>query len=297
MLLEFAAGSVIYKPRSGDGEWEWFSFLHGMNAFSFRPGLRTARVLRRKSYCWMERIEPAPCADEAAARRFYRRIGGMIGAAYLLRAVDCHRDNLIAAGEYPVLVDAEALWHYSHETKPETPIDLLSRTGFLPGSNRRGLQSRSSALSGATTGQHVPRIRNRALRAAEYKREIIEGFRRAWSCILGTKKRRDAFVRRLERIRSRKGRWIYRPTETYAAITRIAVQPAAVRSGIDRELLIARLCSRRTVPARVVHAEIEALKRLDIPYFVRRHKTQPPPAHGKVPAEVIDALRRALEAC
>ena len=47
MLLQFAAGSVIYKPRPGDGEWEWFSFLHGMNALSFHPRLRAARVLRR----------------------------------------------------------------------------------------------------------------------------------------------------------------------------------------------------------------------------------------------------------
>lgn len=296
MLLEFAAGSVIYKPRPGDGEWEWCSFLERMNALSFRPELRAARVLRKKSYCWMERIEPAPCADEAAARRFYRRVGGMIGAAYLLRAVDCHRDNMIAAGEYPVLVDAEALWHSSPETKSETPIDLLSRTGFLPGSNRRSLQSRSSALGGATTGQHVPRIRDQALRAAEYKREIMEGFRRAWSCVLGTKKQRDAFVRRLQRIRSRKGRWIYRSTETYAAIARIAVQPAALRSAVERELLVARLCSRRTVPASVVHAEIEALKRLDIPYFAKRSKARPLLNDGKVPAEVIAALRHALDA-
>ena len=86
MLLEFAAGSVIYKPRPGDGEWEWFSFLQGMNALSFRPGLRAARVLRQKGYCWMERIESSPCTDQAAARRFYRRMGGMIGVAYLLRA-------------------------------------------------------------------------------------------------------------------------------------------------------------------------------------------------------------------
>jgi hypothetical protein len=76
---------------------------------------------------------------------------------------------------------------------------------------------------------------------------------------------------------------------------RATVQPAAVRSAIERDLLIARLCSRRTVPASVVHAEIEALKRLDIPYFAGRRKTQSLPDHGKIPADVIAALRRALD--
>ena len=61
MQLQFGAGAVIYKPRPGDGEWEWGSLLEWMNAQSFRPRLRAGRVLRRKGYCWMERIEVAPC--------------------------------------------------------------------------------------------------------------------------------------------------------------------------------------------------------------------------------------------
>jgi lantibiotic modifying enzyme len=295
MLLQFRAGSVIYKPRPGDGEWEWFSFLHGMNALSFQPRLRAAGVLRRNGYCWMERIEPSPCKDQPAARRFYRRMGGIIGAACVLRAVDCHRDNIIAAGEHPILVDAEALCHLSSETKAATSVDLLRQTGFLPGPNRRSLQSRSSVLGPATVGQHVPRLRGHALSTARYDGEIVDGFRRAWSCTLGTTKRRVAFIRRLRRICSRKRRWIYRPTETYAAIARASIQPAALRSGIERELLIARFCSRKTVSAKIIHAEIAALKRLDIPYFARRIKQPLSFEKGSVPTEVIETLRRAFD--
>lgn len=295
VLLHFAAGSVIYKPRPGDGEWEWFSFLQAMNALSFQPRLRIARIVRRNGYCWMERIEPSPCKDKPAARRFYQRMGGLIGAAYFLRAADCHRENVIAAGEHPVLIDAEALCHLSSKTQSQTPVDLLFRTGFLPGSNRRGLQSRSSVLGNATTGQHVPRIGARALRAAEYQNEIVDGFCRAWRCVLGTRNRRVAFVRRLRRICSRKSRWICWPTETYADIARASIQPAALRSGIERELLIARLCSRRKMPATIIHGEIEALKRFDLPYFARKRNGPLPPPQNIVQTEIIDALRRALD--
>ncbi|HMG04712.1 MAG TPA: type 2 lanthipeptide synthetase LanM [Chthoniobacterales bacterium] len=294
MLLRFAAGSAIYKPRSGDSEWEWFSFLKEINARSFQPQLKVARVLRRKRYSWMEWIEPSSCKNKSEARRFYRRMGGIIGAAYLLKATDCHRDNVIASGEHPVLIDAEGLYHFSLERKAETSLDRLRRTGFFPSSDRRSLQSRSSVLRGLAAVKRTATIRGEALDAAEYKEEIVEGFSRAWRCALGTKSGRAALVRRLQRISSRKRRWIYRATEEYAAIMRASIQPAAVRSGIERELLIARLCSRRTAPSSIIHAEINALKRLDIPYLLKRTKKWPAPAKETVLIEVIEGLHRTL---
>jgi class II lanthipeptide synthase len=294
MQLQFGTGAVIYKPRPGDGEWEWGSLLEWMNAQSFQPRLRAGRVLRRKDYCWMERIEVAPCKNGAAARRFYERIGGMMAAAYLLKAVDCHRDNLIASGEDPVLVDADALWHVSPATKAETPLDRLCRTGFFPNSNPLSLQSRSSVLGGTKTGRHVARIGTKPLSAVQFEREIVKGFSRAWHCILGTKNRRRRFARRLRRIRSRGSRWIYLATEKYAAIKRASIQAAALRSGIERHLLIARLCRRSAVGSKVIEAETDALTRLDIPYFNRGSKERIALDTADLPAEVREALRRVL---
>jgi lantibiotic modifying enzyme len=297
MLLRFEAGSIIYKPRPGNGEQEWFTFLHWMNARSFRPKLGPAKVLLRNGYCWMEHVESAPCKDRAAARRYYQRLGGMIAAAYLLRAVDCHRDNIIASGEYPVLVDAEALSH-ARETKTESPLEILFRTGFVPNAKSlSSLQFRSSVLGKTTAGQHSPRIGAKALNAAQYEREIIEGFSRAWRCIIGTKGRRAAFARRLRRLRAFKHRWIYRSTERYNAIRRASITPAAMRSGFERNSLIARLCSRSGVPSEVILAEIRALKHLDIPYFSRKVKKPPLCDKRSVPTQMIEALRRTLSSC
>lgn len=294
MQLQFGAGAVIYKPRPGDGEWEWRSLLEWMNTQSFRPRLRAGRVLRRKGYCWMERIEAAPCKNGAAARRFHERIGGMIAAAYLLRAVDCHRDNLIASGEDPILVDADTLWHVSPPTKAQTPLDLLYRTGFFPNSNPRSLQSRSSVLARINTGKHVARIGTKPLSAVQYEREIVKGFSRAWCCILGTKDRRREFARRLRRIRSRESRWICLATEKYSAIKRASIQAAALRSGIERHRLIAHLCSRSTAGPEVISGEVDALKRLDIPYFLRESKERVARDRGPMPVKVCEALRRVL---
>lgn len=294
--LQFETGAVIYKPRSGHSDWEWFSLLASMNRQEFQPKLRAARVLRRKDYCWMEYIKSASLTSKAAARRFYEAMGGLIGAAYLLKAVDCHRNNFIASGEHPVLVDAEALWHVSALSKTQSFSDVLHRTGFFPTADPRSLQSRSSALGPRGAGKHVPRLAGKPLRATSYRQEIIRGFARAWRCILGTRNRRAQFARRLRRIRSRKRRWIYWPTEKYAAIAKASIRPSALRSAAERNLLIRRLCFRDIVPSCVVDAEVLALKQLDIPYFERATNEKPASDKLPIPVEVIKSIRSALPA-
>jgi lantibiotic modifying enzyme len=295
MLLRCKDGSIIYKPRSGYGEREWFSFIRYLNARSLRPKLRAARVLCRDGYCWMEEIRFAPCKDHAAAHRFYKRLGSLIAAAYRLKAVDCHRDNVIAAGEYPVLFDAEALWHVSRKTRIQSPLDALYETGFFPSDNRRSSwQYRSSVLGKTTTGQHIPRIGAKPLSAARYKREIVNGFSRAWRCILGTPEKRAAFVRWVRRRRAIERRWIYWPTANYDRIRRASIQPTALRSGIERDILIARSCARSAVSPALIRAEIEALTRLDIPYFTRKIEQGSFYDERNVLPDVLKALRRAV---
>lgn len=297
MRVQFQAGSIIYKPRSGQGEQEWFRLVGYLNATSLRPKLTAARVLCRDGYCWMQEVKFAPCKDQAAARRFYKRLGGMIAVAYLLKAVDCHRDNVIASGEHPVLVDAETLWHVvADEKKTQSLLDPLYGTGFLPSFGRpSSYEYRSSVLGRTRSGKHTPYVAATPLRAARYEVEIINGFRSAWRCLLGTRARRAAFDRRLQRLRGREARRIYRSTNRYDAIMRASIQPAALRSGGDRNLLIARLCARRAVPHAVIREEINALKRLDIPYFIRRATARLPlPEDNTAPPEIIEALRRAV---
>jgi lantibiotic modifying enzyme len=264
-----------------------------MNHGGFRPKLRVVSVAPRNGYCWMEYVESASLENAAAARRFYQRLGGIIAAAYLLKAVDCHRDNLIASGEHPVLVDVDALWHGSPLTKTQSGFDLLDRTGFFPSPNQRSLQSRSSVLGRGTIGNHVPRLAGRKIAAARYQQEITRGFARGWRCLVGTRKAREAFARRLTRIRSTERRWIHRASETYVSILDASIQPEALRSARERELLIRLRCAGDSKLA-VTDAEVRALKQLDIPYFATKTDQSLPPFQSTVLPEVMKALCHAL---
>ncbi|MEY2584047.1 MAG: hypothetical protein QOD80_73 [Verrucomicrobiota bacterium] len=293
-LIEFEGGGVIYKPRSGKSESRWFELLAWMNRQGFEPKLRAARVLDRERYCWMEYFEAASCKGRAGVRRFYERLGGIIAAAYLLKAVDCHRQNLIASGEYPLLVDVDALWHVSALTKTQTLTEVLYRTGFFPTSKRRSLQSRSSVLGWGTTGSHLPRVDGRPAMASPYVTEIIAGFSRGWSCLVGTPRRRSFFLKHVRRIRGQPRRWIYQATERYASILRASVGPFALQSEGAREALIAGLCSRSAVTPAVIRAETKALRQLDLPYFLRTTAERMPADSRVVPTELIDAIRNTV---
>lgn len=286
---------VIYKPRPGTNEFAWFSFLDWMNRVGFRPQLRLLRVLVRKSYCWMEFAEAGACSSAAAARRYYERLGGLIAAAYLWKAVDCHRENLIAAGEHPILIDVDALWHVSSGTKTQSVSDLLYRTGFFPNARRRSLESRSSVLGRTSRGAHLPRLGGRPIPPGSYANEIISGFCRAWHCVLGTRKGRTAFARQLESMLTRERRWIFCATARYGSILRASVRPGVLRSVAERDMLISRFCSRREVSQAVARSEKKALSGLNIPYFNRRGRQRMPPESNRPPAEAIRAIRQALE--
>lgn len=295
-LIEFCRGGrVIYKPRPGGNESAWFFLLGWMNRQGFQPEQRLMQVLVAKEYSWMEYAEAAPCASAAAVRRFYERLGGLIAAAYLLKAVDCHRENLIAAGEHPILLDLDALWHVSPVTKTQSVTDVLYRTGFFPNARRGSLQSRSSVLGRSSRGSHLPRIAGEPIPPGPYAKEIISGFTRGWHCLVGNPKRRAAFNRMAGRIRSGQRRWIYLATAKYAAIVRASLGPAVMRSVAERDALIRHFCSRTGVSKTVIQAETTALGELNIPYFKRRTRERMPRDPNQAPSELVVAIRKALE--
>ena len=291
--LRFGNRSVIYKPRTGNGEWEWTNLIERMND-SFHPKLRAGWVVRRKSYCWMQDISPAPCENKAAVSRYFQRIGALAALACLLKAVDCHRENLIASGEFPVLVDADALWHVSEITQTQSATDLLYRTGFFPSRNRRSLQSRSSILGRSTTGVHLPRAGKRYFQAAPFAEAIIRGFTAAWRSLLQTPARRARFRNSVRRIRASERRWIYRATASYAKIREASLQPTVLRSSAERELLLRRLCEKPGISAAIKAAEAKSLRGLDIPYFTHRTKHLMPALPPTPPAALLTAIREAL---
>lgn len=159
---------LVYKPRSLAVEARFQELLAWLNERSFGTPFRTLALVDRHDHGWVEHVEAGPCRDEEEVRRFYRRQGGYLALLHLLEATDFHHENLLAAGEHPVLVDLEALFHPHVEgeaiQRPDRTYgyalrDTVLRVGLLP---QRVWGSRDKAgvdLSGlgSPKGQKLPR--------------------------------------------------------------------------------------------------------------------------------------------
>lgn len=115
-----------------------------MVQFKSRPRhqLLTPKVLNKGSYGYAKFIHHHSCSNEKEIEHFYGRLGAQLAVLYCLNAVDFHHENIIAAGDQPVLIDLESLFHLYIGNSPESlsaeekAVSILNRsvqsTGILP---------------------------------------------------------------------------------------------------------------------------------------------------------------------
>jgi type 2 lantibiotic biosynthesis protein LanM len=115
--------------------------LNWLNQRGVQPAFRIMTLLDRGTYGWSEFVLARPCSSVAELERFYQRQGGYLALFYALEATDVHYENLIAAGEHPVMIDLEALFHprikFFNADQPQDPAveqiaNSVLRVGLLP---------------------------------------------------------------------------------------------------------------------------------------------------------------------
>jgi type 2 lantibiotic biosynthesis protein LanM len=142
LIAKFSSGfQVVYKPRSLATDVHFQQLLTWLNERGDHPPFRTLKILERGTYGWVEFVALQSCSSPEEVQRFYQRQGGYLALLYALYATDFHYENLIAAGEHPVLIDLEALFHPRKEYIDTKELDRLAsstlaqsvlHTGLLP---------------------------------------------------------------------------------------------------------------------------------------------------------------------
>lgn len=110
---------LIYKPRNLGAEIGFSRYSKAMNeGMSLKEkALYEIELLDCGEYGFIEFISQKECQDEQQLERYYYRSGVLMAMLYSLNAKDIHHENLIAHGEYPVMIDLEALFHCKLEHK------------------------------------------------------------------------------------------------------------------------------------------------------------------------------------
>ena len=99
----------MYKPKGLETEEAYSHLTEWINLRGPSLDLKGLHVLSRPDYGWVEFVEHSAPANGVERTRFYHRSGMLLCLFYVLGSTDVHSENLIAAGEHPVLVDAETL--------------------------------------------------------------------------------------------------------------------------------------------------------------------------------------------
>ncbi|MBV9038308.1 MAG: type 2 lantipeptide synthetase LanM family protein, partial [Acidobacteriaceae bacterium] len=176
-IATFSSGlKLVYKPRAVSIEAHCQELLEWLNDRGARPAFRTLKILDYGRYGWTEFIAAASCTSTEEVRRFYQRQGAYLALLYALEATDFHFENIIAAGEHPMLLDLEALFHprvgphtakADQEHAEQLVVNKISfsvlKVGLLPqaswafGDSEGVDLSGLASLPGQLTPQPVPR--------------------------------------------------------------------------------------------------------------------------------------------
>jgi type 2 lantibiotic biosynthesis protein LanM len=307
-LIAFGDGrQVVYRPSDVEPHLRFRTLVDWLNHRVPGLGLRAVTPVARPGYGWLEFIPAAPLADLESADRFYRRQGALLALLHALHAGDMHFENVIASGEWPVVVDVETLFHPTL-TPPDLPVDAASavlaasvhRTGLLPTivvgehgvadmsglGGDRGVPMPTSVVDWADPATDLMRLHRRAAESAgavnrprlggrdldpgEHEPALLDGFRLGY----------DAVVRHagelgdlLEDCAGLEVRLVVRPTRGYTRLLEESTNPDLLRDAVDRDRVLDVLWTEAVGhPLRwqVSRHELAELWAGDVPFFTAR---------------------------
>lgn len=135
-LIEFESEKkLIYKPRNLGIDLHFAEFLAQLDT-QLEIGFLTPKIINKETYGWVEFIQNTSCTKKEEIHNYYFRKGAYLAILYTMEATDFHYENIIAHGEYPVLIDLESFFHpyfpmLGSETNEAVTKSVL-RTGILP---------------------------------------------------------------------------------------------------------------------------------------------------------------------
>jgi type 2 lantibiotic biosynthesis protein LanM len=282
LLLRFRSGlRLVYKPKPLALDAAFQQLLLWLNERGAEPGFRPLGLLDRGAYGWVEFITPSACVSAGEVHRFYQRQGGYLALFYALAATDFHHENLLAAGEYPIPIDLETLFHSSPALdgrRPELPADeevwnSVLRPGLLPqriwAQNNAGVDiSGFGAVSGQVTSvpvlklesgegglihfarkvvdlpirpEHLPSLEGKEVGARDYSEAIAGGFTSVYRLLVRFRDGLLAPEGPLAACADAPTRFIARPTIVYERTLTESYHPYVLQDALDRDRLLDRL--------------------------------------------------------
>lgn len=304
-LLHFKDHSrILYKPKELEAEIIFYNFTSWLKTQGFHASPKAPKILQQDKYGWVEYIEHQPTTITPDIKLFYYNSGIFLCLLHILKATDCHYENIVSNSNTPFLVDSETILqpavsladnYESNRIINKTFMQSCLRTGFLPAWTAHHNDSVICDISGLGglrlirmisdkrkgTTYEIPSftLKNQPtegkINFESYKKEILEGFQELYGFFIENKM---SLSTKSPLITSSciRTRYVYRATEVYQRIIDHAIKAENLSHGLlfSASLdLLARAHIKESGAdnfSSILEHELSSVHRLDIPVFYAR---------------------------
>lgn len=297
---------IIYKPHSISNEC---IFQRLVQKLGKECGITMYEMKRLdcNTYGFCQCVEKTGCSNQGEIERYYQRMGLLIFAFYLLGTNDIHSENIIAHGEYPVLVDLENILRGPVKYKAEDIMgnvrlflhESVLYSGVLPGC-KWGQEGGSVNVSGIggqggsrlpfkvprvvnkgtadiqiqyvqpvlPAHDNMPALNDQAAKPGRYTAYILDGFQRVYEWALREK---ELLENMTEQLKSVESRYLLADTQRYVMCQNSSYHPFLMTDGARRQIYLYTMWYGRDMEneddRQTVEWEVEDLLWHDVPYF------------------------------
>jgi type 2 lantibiotic biosynthesis protein LanM len=282
-ILHFEGGQrVVYKPHSLEVDVHFGALLAELNRTAGAHGILDMRpidTMNRGDHGYAEFLATAPCTSREEMVRFFRRQGQNLALMFALEGTDIHSENVLAHGEYPVIIDLEAVFHPRvYHARMADPAgrafaESVLRILFLPdrvesgvgrvGFDLSALGDRPGQMSPkaepqmvelGTDTMHVerrpipleasaqrPTLNGSDVDVMSYLEPICEGFATMARCLIAKREALLGSGGAVAAFADDEVRVLVRDTAFYDRLLRASYHPPFLRDGLERDRLFDRL--------------------------------------------------------
>lgn len=297
--------TIFYKPHDMNADVKFYKLLDMLHQTANLWDFKTPKMFVGEGYGCVVKTNEKACKTEEDVKCYYRRCGELLAVFYSINTVDIHFENIIASGEYPVVVDLETLFN----PKLVSPVDdnknsALSKAvdvysvsvmsiGMLPlymesgvevgglgGDTVQITQSRVDKcvvnkedgilIKKITTEiepeNNIPILNGVKVKTVDYISELLLGFDKTYRWIMGRKE--DYFNNVKSLFSNVSCRLIVRSTRQYGRLLGTSLHQEFSRKPFERDIILYRILidQYENYPS-IARQEFEDLRQGDIPYF------------------------------
>ncbi len=293
--------SIIYKPHGLKKE-VIYQKLYGWFCEKLDLEKKAVILIDKGEYGWEECLVSKECEKEEQVQRYYIRMGIHLFLCMLFGTSDMHQENVLAVGEYPVILDLETFPGIRKEKSLKNADEKIGsfveksvlHTGILPvfvwknenaavnlgalSRYQRGSTSvRLPVLEKAGTsemkfvyrylplkeGESMPALNQKRVDPGRFVQQLCAGFERSYRLFLEQESTVETFLCSLWECPTR---FLIRHTQQYSMYLASSLHPRFLKRYEDR-LLLLQILQKENADRTLVEQEISEMLLLDIPLF------------------------------